>query len=177
METKTADIATAPKSFDATSFFEHPTSFSCYLKRDGVNIPFTVTRSSFGVEGCQSHNIVLSLDNFAVTVSFGVLTRNYGQKQSYNQAQLKILGDMYQDEDFLKRVTSMAGAFHALAEDQVSLFFTFERSGLSEVNVYLSARVGDRHKIASVCCSNPIQHYDARSVVLEMLSHSLGQIA
>lgn len=173
METKTAVIVAAPKSFDATSFFEHPTSFSCCLKRDGVNIPFTVTKSSFGVEGCQCHNIVLSLDNFAATVSFGVLARNYGQKQSYNQVQLKILGDIYQNEDFLKRVTSRAGVFHALAQDQVSLFFTLERSGLSEVNVYLSAKVGDSN-MTSLCYPNPIQSKDAQSVVLEMMSHLLG---
>jgi hypothetical protein len=175
METKTVDIAAAPKSFDATSFFEHPASFSQHLKRGGVKIPFTVTRISFGVEGCQCHNVLLSMDTFAVAVSFGVLARDYGQKHTYNQDQLRILDDIYEDEDFLKRVTSKAGAFHALAEDQVSLFFTFERNGLSKVNVYLSAKVGDIN-MASICHANPIRRQDALSVMLVMLSHSLAEL-
>lgn len=168
MEANIQETSTLVKNYEATSFFQPPQVFTKEMDVLGESISLTVSRVFVGLEGCQSHIIVLTLKDLPVNISFIVLTRDYGRKEMYNRAQLRIMDYIGNNDTFLGVMAVTAILRLSLRKDGVSCFFSFERSGLSQVNIYLTLKTGDG-KQATICSPEPVSPEFADKIMLKMV--------
>lgn len=173
-ETQAKPVNPNVTSCNATSFFVPPELKVIRMKISRRSTSFTAARSSVGVEGCQSHVIALTMNHyFPVTVSFIVLARCYGHKEAYNKAQLQIMNEVYENEIFMRKTLLKAGSAISPIQQDVSFFFTFERQGLTQANIYLTLKVMDMDDLVT-SVKEGIDPEDAQDVMRLMLDEMVS---